>query len=669
MIIKNKITLNERQLSNVIYKCVKDYITEMLNTRNRGVDNHMTIYEPEGVGGEYDNNGVIQNNLMGVDGRTYMANDKGDIKLQRVSILKYKLFTYLYEHFDELSVNKNIQQALKDNNKGDLIKYCKEYCNQIVKQLDEKFGGKDIVKLLNSDKTLYQLCEILTKNCLKDTILWYINDIMKLNSARENYLELKQSYKDVDEKDRLNYYKLKLPGTNIDVISLFNFSNFAGTEVIKANRISMASDEMSKLYNRPKKGFLPTTFKGTENNRSPFDFDFQDTEFTNSLSDKTNANYGSAQHFIHDVMVHGVNVLKKINYVPNFLICVPSSSSFNENFINKFSKQLGDCKSYKAFMIKNWLGYSLSEEDKQKIRQHLSYIKHMSGEDKWNDTANIMEYTIKKGITNTFLYMISKNIKANLDVNKYNSVELTNILQYIYYQMLQGENGKKLSQFLTGVTLNIDRMKYKIKQILKTIDKQHRGIFEYILSKIDKKFILYNDSDLESQYGEIINKIIKNSEETLLQHLPNEQNKSNPIQINLNQISYKDTDVQMTSLFWGGVMSDGSYRDDKKVTSQLPGKELRPLMVSVYLVNKKEYVLTKEGEELINDLKSYQDMPLNETEKVEITNRKMMIFDDDMDTGASLKLCVNSLQKILKENNITNTSIKCLTMFNHIEFK
>ena len=669
MINKNKITLNERQLSNVIYKCVKDYITEMLNTRNRGVDNHMTIYEPEGVGGEYDNNGVIQNNLMGVDGRTYMANDKGEIKLQRVSILKYKLFTYLYNHFDELLVDKTIQQALNNNKKRELIKYCTKYCNQIVKKLDEKFDKNDIDRLLNSDKTLYQLCEILTKNCLKDTILWYINDIMKLNSARENYLELKQSYQGVNEKDRLNYYKLKLPGTNIDVISLFNFSNFAGTEVIKANRISMASDEMSKLYNRPKKGFLPTTFKGTENNRSPFDFDFQDTEFTNSLRDKTNANYGSAQHFIHDVMVHGVNVLKKINYVPNFLICVPSSSNFNENFINKFSKQLGGCKSYKAFMIKNWLGYSLSEEDKQKIRQHLSYIKNMSGEDKWNDTVNVMEYTIKKGITNTFLYMISKNIKANLDVNKYNSTELTNILQYIFYQILQRENGEKLSQFLTGVTPNINRIKTKAKEILKTINKQHRGIFEYILSKIDKKYILHNNSKLEKQYGNIINKIIMDSESTLLQHLPNEQNKSNPIQINLNQITYKDTDVQMTSLFWGGVMSDGSYRDDKKVTSQLPGKELRPLMVSVYLVNKKEYVLTKEGEELINDLKTYQDIPLNETEKVEITNRKMMIFDDDMDTGASLKLCVKTLTQILNENNITNTSLKCLTMFNHIEFK
>jgi hypothetical protein len=150
----------------------------------------------------------------------------------------------------------------------------------------------------------------------------------------------------------------------------------------------------------------------------------------------------------------------------------------------------------------------------------------------------------------------------------------------------------------------------------------------------------------------------------MLQHLPNKQNESKPIYIDLNKIEYKNSEVQMTSLFWGGAMQKNS-----KTQSKISGQTLRPLMVSVYLVNEQEYVLTKQGEELINELKMLENTQLNEVEKVEMANRKIMIFDDDMDTGASLKLCVNSLQKILNENNITNTSIKCLTMFNHIEFK
>ena len=117
MIIKNKITLNERQLSNVIYNCVKDYITEMMDIHNTGVDSYITQYNPEGVGGKYYKNGVGSDNLMGIDGRTYMGNDKGNINLKPVSILKYELFMYLYNNFDKLQANDEIINLLDNNSK------------------------------------------------------------------------------------------------------------------------------------------------------------------------------------------------------------------------------------------------------------------------------------------------------------------------------------------------------------------------------------------------------------------------------------------------------------------------------------------------------------------------------------------------------------------------
>lgn len=659
MINKNKITLNERQLNNVIYNCVKDYITEMMDVYNTGVDSNITQYNPGMVGGQYYKDGVGRDNLIGIDGRTYMGNDKGDINLQPVSILKYELFMYLYNNFDKLQANDEIIKLLDNNsekNKKILFNYCKKYIKGVIKEnvLGDKFTVKDIDDLLNSGTTLYQLAIILSKRCEKDSILFYINDLSKLVSARNNYIELRKDYdkRKVKEKDRLNYYKLKLPGTNIDVISLFNFNNFAGTEVIKANRISMASDEMSKLYNQPKKGFLPTTFKGTENNRSPFDFEFND-DFRGSIKDKNHINYGSAQHFIHDVMIHGVNVLNAINYVPDFLICVPSSSSFNSEFIDKFSKQIGTCKSYDAFMVKNWLGYSISDKDIETIKRHLSYLKYTAGEKAWDDTVNVMEHTIKRGIANSFLYLISEQMQKYLNINNYSEKELNLILQFCFSQILEGPNGKQLSQFLKGVKPNQTTIKYKANFYIKNTTKDNK-IFQYIYNKLNNKTTI----------NKVIENIIKESERSMLQHLPNKQNESKPIYIDLNKIEYKDSEVQMTSLFWGGAMQKNS-----KTQSKISGQTLRPLMVSVYLVNEQEYVLTKQGEELINELKMLENTQLNEVEKVEMANRKIMIFDDDMDTGASLKLCVNSLQKILNENNITNTSIKCLTMFNHIEFK
>lgn len=657
MINQNKITLNESQLSNVIYKCVKEYITEMMDIHNTGGDSHITQYNPEGVGGKYYKNGVGKDNLMGIDGRTYMGNDKGNINLKPVSILKYELFMYLYNNFDNLQSNDKIIKLLDNNNDNNdiLLNYCKKYIQGVIKAkvLDDTFTDKDIEDLLNSDATLYQLAIILSKRCEKDSILFYINDLSKLVSARNNYIELRKDYdnRQVKEKDRLNYYKLKLPGTNIDVISLFNFNNFAGTEVIKANRISMASKEMNKLYKHPQKGYLPTTFKGTENNRSPFDFEFND-DFRGSINDKTHINYGSAQHFIHDVMIHGVNVLNVINYVPDFLICVPSSSSFNSEFIDKFSKQIGTCKSYDAFMVKNWLGYSISDEDIETIKRHISYLKYTSGEKAWDDTVNVMEHTIKRGIANSFLYLISEQMQKYLNINKYNEKQLNLILQFCFSQILEGPNGKQLSQFLKGVKPNKTTIKSKANFYIKNTKKNNQ-IFKYIYNKLNDKTTI----------NKVIENIIKESERSMLQHLPNKQNESKPIYIDLSKMEYKNSEVQMTSLFWGGAMQKNS-----KTQSKLSGETLRPLMVSVYLVNEQEYVLTKQGKELINELKMLENNQLNEVEKVEMANRKIMIFDDDMDTGASLKLCVNSLQKILKENKITNTSIKCLTMFNHLEF-
>lgn len=655
MIRQKKITLNERQLSNVIYNCVKDYITEMIDVYNTGDDSNISQYNPGMVGGQYYKDGVGRDNLIGIDGRTYMGNDKGNIKLKPVSILKYELFMYLYDNFDNLPANAEIIKLLDINNKETLINYCKNYIQGVLKFLDDKFTEDNLNSLLNSDATLYQLALILSKRCEKDSILSYINDLSKLVSVRNNYNELKKDYdkRKVKEKDRLNYYKLKLSGTNIDIISLFNFNNFAGTEVIKANRISMASDAMSKLYNKKKDGFISTTFKGTENNRSPFDFEFND-DFRGSIKDKNHINYGSAQHMIHDVMIHGVNVLNAINYVPDFLICVPSSSSFNSKFIDKFSKQLGNCKSYDAFMIKNWLGYSISDEDIETIKNHLSYLKYTAGEKAWEDTVTVMEHTIKRGIANSFLYLISEQMQNHLDVKNYTEVELNLILQICFIQILEGPKGNKLSQFLKGSSPNKNNMKTKTKHILIN-SKKGNELFQYIFNKLDNRPTITHP---------LIKKIVRDSEKSIFQHLPNKQNKSKPIYIDLNKIEYKDSEVQMTSLFWGGAMLK-----NKETQSKLPGKALRPLMVSVYLVNEQEYVLTKQGEELINELKMSKNNRLNEVEKVEMTNRKIMIFDDDMDTGASLKLCVNSLQKILKENNITNTSIKCLTMFNHIQFR
>jgi hypothetical protein len=130
-------------------------------------------------------------------------------------------------------------------------------------------------------------------------------------------------------------------------------------------------------------------------------------------------------------------------------------------------------------MVKNWLGYSISDKDIETIKRHLSYLKYTAGEKAWDDTVNVMEHTIKRGIANSFLYLISEQMQKYLNINNYSEKELNLILQFCFSQILEGPNGKQLSQFLKGVKPNQTTIKYKANFYIKNTTKDNK-IFQYI---------------------------------------------------------------------------------------------------------------------------------------------------------------------------------------------
>lgn len=139
-----------------------------------------------------------------------------------------------------------------------------------------------------------------------------------------------------------------------------------------------------------------------------------------------------------------------------------------------------------------------------------------------------------------------------------------------------------------------------------------------------------------------------------------------PLKIQLKSINYQDTSQQMTSLIQSGAVS---------ANSALPGQKLRPLVANVYIINEPVYELTVGGRELINILKERQNaaMAMNEKyikqtaskreRKVDIYQQRVLLFDDDIDTGSSLRLAINSFNSELKAAGVTNTVLKCLTVY------
>ena len=99
--------------------------------------------------------------------------------------------------------------------------------------------------------------------------------------------------------------------------------------------------------------------------------------------------------------------------------------------------------------------------------------------------------------------------------------------------------------------------------------------------------------------------------------------------------------------------------------SKISGAKLRPLIVTVYFVNNQQYELTTEGKTMMEIISNNIKQNLQENKKnVELSHQNILIFDDDMDTGASLKLCVDTMNKVLNDYGVSNnTQIKCLTLF------
>lgn len=534
----------------------------------------------------------------------------------------------------QLKTNPRYQNVISN----DFVKISVNYINNTHFKIRH---NKQIENAISSD--LSQLATIFAGEIKAPKIVYYfIQQETKFMSTILNHRKLNQEYEKnkVNEKDRLSYYQAILPGTDVDIISLFSFSNFAGTEIIKANAISTAATPIENLYGKnptePDKKRVNITWEGGDN-LNPEDY------FNNGES--------HGHKFIQLILSHAQNVLKKINYIPNFIICVPSTAKFNENMIKALAQKFGNCQSYEAFMVKNWLEYKMSDEDKQKIEKYLSYRKYQYGETEYEASVGGFEELVSRAVGITFCRMVSSYIEKNNDI--------MNIIN-----QCSSQKGDVKQDLLKN---------YILKLVLQEMCVQNEYFYNFInnndnirknLNKSVQKYIKQVDTNniIASNIPEIAEQALV----AFVDYLPKDgKNAVKPLQIDLNKIEWKDTGVQMTSL----VASGHPITTNKD--SKLTATDARPLMVSVYIVNQQKYELTKDGQRLIQDLQAVPDIPgqLNESEKVEINNKRILIFDDDIDTGASMKLCVESMENILERYKIQSTEMKGLTAFTNLEIQ
>ena len=450
-----------------------------------------------------------------------------------------------------------------------------------VELIDSKCARKQDGILIPTDY-LIMVSGLLAGIFTPDNIDYYATKYSKTAGFYNNRQKLLKS------KTNISYYKSVVPSTSVEVITLFPFKDFGGTELLKADSLSTSNSVINDIY------------ANGDKNISRIPVQFMDN---------------SKESFLNISVQHAWEVLnKKERYTPNYIICVPSTARFNEEYIKRLSNANPKSKSFEAFIIKDWLNYKVDKETEDKIKNYLSFLDYR-GNDRLDKTVKNVTDMIKRGVSNTALYMVSKVLKEYLFDKYPETNEFRNAFVRYYIQKLQSID--------TAYQSLLDIGEYK----------------EYVIPK--KQFQdIQNNKNLENM---IINAIKAEFEP----HIKN----GIPFKIDISKIEYKDKPQQMTSL----VRSGGTG-------GAISGQLLRPLIADVYVINEPQYELTVDGKKMIEEMQLLQNS-LNEKQSVELAHQKILIFDDDIDTGTSLKLTINALNRVLTEANINNTMLKCLTLF------
>ena len=498
-------------------------------------------------------------------------------------------------------------RSLLNNKKQTQEEYTEEETNSLIKNCN--FCLTLITRTHNSlnrnKKESINYIELPTDKCTSDGVANdYLIIISGLLSGLFNpnnidyyatpYSKTANFYKNrqqlLKSKRNVSYYKSVVPSTSVEVITLFPFKDFGGTELLKANALSANNSVINDIYANGDKNI----------SRIPVQF-----------MDK------SKESFINMTVQHAWDVLNNSErFSPNYIICVPSTARFNEDYIAKLSSANPKSKSYEAFIIKDWLRYKIDKSTEDKIRNYLSYLDYR-GDNRLNITTNNLMDIIKRGVANTALWMVSKVVDEFLfnkypETNKYKSGFIRH-----YIQRLQNSDNTYKTLLNIG-----DYAEYPVP----------RNLFKHILE----------NKNLE-------NDIIT----TIKQEFDPYINNGMPLKVDINRVMYQDKPQQMTSLVSSGYTG-----------ASISGQLLRPLIADVYVVNEPQYELTVEGKQMIEQMQIAQNnITLNEKQRVELAHQKILIFDDDIDTGSSLKLTINALNRVMQEANITNTRLMCMTLF------
>jgi len=632
---------------------------------------------------QYDkDNDIADTRLLG-DPNDILNGQEGSSKyaitLTNLEIYK-RLYEYMVEYQNEYGVPSQdmIPNLLKPRNPfmTGLKEYMGEYFNRLTKKFTSSFDGKIPWEqlLMNVQKT-YSKWE--TKfEFIKNTYNRAIGSLYDENG------------KLIENPKKIPRYRVgTVPGTDLKVISVFKFENFNISDAIKNGRFRQddMTDRILGYYDR----FEADKANGSEVTK-PSDYRQKDRKYKGSndtfteipatydngitpiipnnfsygLDGETRVKYGvngkndngndynSVSQFIDKSIMGAAYAIRKERVNPNFIVSVPSSSNFNVYFSRRLSEKIG-VPYLKDFFQKNIIGLKIDNAI------YDSGIPTSAIQDLEcqlvSASLNVITKEISLPIVNFF-----KKYSSIFERNNEN-IPLNVIIAFVFdkvYDLVKDYAAKDNA-------LNGDVSSLLISKIRKNGKKHGFYNFDKLANDLENKLnntLIKND--FNACVGEVLTIIRKRKDEIV-----NGVKIASLIKLNrsLNDL-LMDTEKNLGELHGNNKKDRRAINDKYRKSLERLNKRIRKF---VNPSDEFELILNEWSPNIENKRFKATDVKFNVRPYIENAyiigddyankfnhyyNGRFLLFDEDMNSGASLKMTA----KALENNGIDDDNIVCL---------
>lgn len=576
-------------------------VLKITETQYKTIINGLDILN-EGVDWSKNDNGSINFSInQNKDNNSNKGKNSVDTRVfgTKDDILRGKILT---KNGNESGKSKSLEQNYKS--KQAAIQFYQnviEYVQNGRKGTIEEVPGLDTITL-NSVKKWFNRGD--SDNKIIDACKKSLNRIS--SEATQTFMTYNRVSQSHNNDNVPRYLTGIVPSTNVKYISLFSMTDFNFSDAIKHGTVRQNgnTDQILGIGEKDRRvdanGNLATidvTYDGNIKPNIAQNFSLnnvQDKHYKQQFGLNGEGGYSSVSQFLDKSVNYAAYALKQEKFSPDVIVSAPSSSKFNQYYCTNLSNKLGIPYISDFF------------------KRNVINVRYANGEDlldKGFSPKDVMEFESQ-----------AKNIAYN-EIAYYVSEPIRNFLKQ-YETIFNNISLQKHSREKTSMKDVFDcTMIYAYKTIVNSLDN------DLVSGHLCKNFLSNQNKLYQKSYDS--------------SHIFNEV--SLRIKTKIGQKVFNQVLMQTKELIeeYSDMLKQRGYKlrfNTKRFKITVFKKQFRPFLTNLYII----------ADEYMNNgelLKRYR-------------NAKFLIFDEDINSGATLKIVIDALEEKLPEQSSNN--IMCL---------